>query len=402
MNFESHLSEIASADCMTHRPVDSGACADPFEATLSALRTPLDYPAMTEAIVPGDTVAVAVDPNTPNISKILSAVIQMLQQSDADGISVVVGDEALPSTMQAITEVVGDAAEVEIHQPANREALRFLGPDASAHPIYLNRLLVDADFVLPITSGRCGDLDCQSDLHGFFPAFSDSASRLRLLSPPRNPSAGASVETSTEAADPNEPAMLLGAQLMLSVTSSDTGEAAEIFAGTTIGIRKRLLEIRHIPEGNSSTSLVVASLDGNQQQQTWQNVARAAAAAARLADTNGTLVLWTHLSDAPTGCLLRLSDDTAELGIYSETPSEEELPLWDPTLTPAHTLRKLAQEYRILLHSNLPPEEAEALGIGTIQSGDELTNLTRSFANCSLLRAASFCGATYNWPETSF
>ncbi len=394
MNFESHLSEIASADCLTHQPVASGACADPFEETLSALRAPLDYPAMTEAIVPGDIVAVAVDPNTPQIASVLSAVIQLLKQSDADGISVVVGDEALPSTMQAIAEAVGDAAEVEIHQPANREALRFLGPDASAHHIYLNRLLVDADFVLPITSGRCGDLDCQSDLYGFFPAFSDSASRLRLMNPP--------LENGTDAADPNEPAMLLGAQLMLSVTSSDSGEAARIVAGTTIGIRKRLQETRHIPDGSSSTSLVVASLDGSQQQQTWQNLARAAAAAARLADTGGTLVLWTQLSVTPTGCLLRISEETTDPIKHSETLSGEEFPRWDPSLPPAYTLRKLAQEYRILLHSELPPEETEALGIGTIQSGDELTNLTRSFANCSILRAASFYGATYDWPDTSF
>ena len=295
MNFESHLSEIASADCLTHRPVDSGACADPFEATLSALRAPLDYPALTEAIVPGDTVAVAVDPNTPQVLRILSAVIQLLQESNADSISVTVGDEALPSTMQAIAEVVGNAAEVEIHQPSNREALRFLGPDASAHPIYLNRLLVDADFVLPITSGRCGDLDCQSDLHGFFPAFSDSASRLRLLSHP--------AEAVAEAADPNEPAMLLGAQLMLSVTSSDSGEAAEIFSPEQrSGFRKRLQETpSHSRRLIHQPRVVVASLDGNPQQQTWQNVARAAAAAARLADTSGTLVLWTNLSDAPTG-----------------------------------------------------------------------------------------------------
>ena len=144
------------------------------------------------------------------------------------------------------------------------------------------------------------------------------------MNPPREGGAEAATEAPAETADPNEPAMLLGAQLMLSVTSSDSGEAAEIFAGTTIGIRKRLQELRHIPEGNSSTSLVVASLDGNPQQQTWQNVARAAAAAARLADTSGTLVLWTNLSDSPNGCLLRVSDDTAELGKYSETSAEEE------------------------------------------------------------------------------
>lgn len=393
MNFESQLSEIASADCSVHSPVNSGVCVDPFEATLSALRAPVDYPALTEAIVPGDTVAVAVDPNTPQVLRILSAVMQLLQETDAETISVVVNDEALPSTMQAISEVVGDSATVEIHHPSNREALRFLGPDISAHPIYLNRLLVDADFVLPITSGRCGDLDYHSDLHGFFPAFSDSASRLRLLSGPP--------EVREEVADPNEPAMLLGAQLMLSVTSSNSGKAAEINAGTAIGIRKRLHEARHVPESNSPTSLVVASLDGNQQQQTWQNLTRAAAAAATRADAGGTIVLWTNLSDAPTGSLLRISDDTAEFGTHVENPAEDELPRWDPTLTPASVLRNLAQEYRILLRSDLSPEVTEALGIGTIESGEDLSRLTRSFAKCSLIRAASFCGATYDWRRTS-
>ena len=394
MNFESHLSEIASADCLRHHPVDSVASADPFEETLSALRAPIDYPAMTEAIVPGDSVAVAVDPNTPQVERVLAAVIQLLEKSDAATISVVVGDEALPSTMQSIADVAGETAEVDVHQPANRDALRFLGPDASGYPIYLNRFLVDADFVLPITSGRCGDLDCQSDLYGFFPTFSDSASRLRLMHPPR--------EIDAEPTDPNEPAMLLGAQLMLSVTSSDAGQAAQIVAGTTIAVRKKLQETRHAPKGKSQTSLVVASLDGNQQQQTWHNLARAAAAAARLVDTSGTLVFLTHISEPPTSCLLRICDDTAEFSKSPETPSGEEFPLWDPTLTPAYTLRKLSQEYRILLHSDLPPEEAEALGIGTIQSGAELANLTRSFANCSILRAASFHGPTYDWPETFF
>ena len=393
MNFESHQPAIASADCLADTPVNSDVCVDPFEATIAALRAPIDYPAMTAAIVPGDSVAVAVDPNTPQVLEILSAVIQMLQQSDADRISVVVGDEALAATMEAVKEVVGDAATVSLHHPSNREELRFLGPDASGHPIYLNRFLVDADFVLPITSGRSGDLDRQSDLHGFFPAFSDSASRLRLFS--------RFSDFDSDAVDHNEPASLLGAQLILSVTSSEAGEAAAIIAGTTTGIRKHLQEIRYVPDDNLPTSLVVASLDGNEQQQTWQNVARAAAAAASRADTGGTIVVWTSLTDAPTACLMNISDESSELTTPADNLAEEELPRWDPTLQPAYTLRKLAQEYRILLHSELRPEETEALGIGTLESDKELTALTRSFAKCCVLRAASFCGTTYDWPERS-
>ena len=129
--------------------------------------------------------------------------------------------------------------------------------------MYLSRLVVDADFVLPITTGRCGDLDRQHDLFGFFPSFSDSASRLRSMSLPN------AIEP--DATDPHEPAWALGAQLILCVTATRTGEAANVIAGTPIAIRKHLQESRFSSSQESPTSLIVATLDGNQQQQTWQN-----------------------------------------------------------------------------------------------------------------------------------
>lgn len=391
LNFESHLSDITSADCLQHQPSMADDCSDAFEAALAALSCPIDFPPMTAAIVPGDTVAIAVDPNTPQVSSILSAALQLVQKSDAASVSVVVGDEASSCTLKKIKAVVGDAAQVELHQPSDRESLRFLGPDALANPMYLNRLLVDADFVLPITSGRCGDLDRQYDLHGFFPAFSDSASRLRLFSPPQ--------DTGPEIADPNEPALLLGAQLILCVSVSTTGEAADVIAGTASSIRKRLQETRQVSPKQAATPLVVASLDGDQQQQTWQNTARAAAAAARHSDPGSTIVLWTNLSDSPSGALLSIADENVELPPFSEPLSEDEFPFWDPTLAPADTLRRLVQEYRIILRSELNPEATESLGIGTIQSAAELSKLTDSFASCIVLRAASFCGSTYDWQE---
>jgi hypothetical protein len=392
LKFDSHLSDIASETCVQDHPVASDACADPFEATRGALTAPLDFPAMNAAIVPGDHVAIAVDPNTPQVSRVLAGVLQSLQESDAANVSVVIGDEACGSTVTEIESVVGDAAQVELHRPSDRESLRFLGPDASGNPMYLNRWLVDADFVLPIMSGRSGDLDRQHDLYGFFPAFSDTASRLHLLSPP--PEAG------VETADPNEPAWALGAQLILCVTSSTTGEVADVVAGTVDSIRKRLQETRYVSQRRSPTSLVVASLDGDHQQQTWQNVARAAAAAARVSDSGGTIVLWTRLSDAPSGHLLSLTEPSVVLPSGSQMLTEDEFPSWDPMLAPAETLRSLIQDYRVLLRSELTPEQTESIGIGHIESSEELSKLTRSFSACKILRAASFCGSTHNWPET--
>ena len=391
LKFDPHLSDIASETCVQDQPVSSNACSDPFEAAKGALHAPLDFPAMNTAIVPGDQVAIAVDPNAPQVSRVLAGVLNFLQATDASNVTVVIGDEACERTVAEIKSVAGDTARVEIHHPSDRESLRFLGPDALGNPMYLNRWLVDADFVLPITAGRSGDLEHQHDLYGFFPAFSDAASRLRLLSP--------QLEAGAEPADPNEPAWALGAQLILCVTSSTTGEVADVFAGTGDSIRKRLQETRYVSNQKSPTSLVVASLDGDHQQQTWENVSRAAATAAREVEAGGTIVLWTRLSDAPSGRLLQITDQAMAPPARPQALAEDEFPSWDPTITPAETLRKLSQEYRVLMRSELSPEESEAMGIGHLESGEELSKLTRSFSTCKILRAASFCGSTYHWAE---
>ena len=135
--------------------------------------------------------------------------------------------------------------------------------------------------------------------------------------------------------------------------------------------------------------MIVATLDGNQQQQTWQNIARAAATAAQLAEQGGTIVLWSNIAEAPTNSLLSITSED-DLSTDSEPLGEDEFPEWDPLLEPAKTLRSLVHEYRILLRSQLSPEDTESLGMGVIGSVDELSHLTRLFsvqgaASCQFL-----------------
>ena len=176
LNFDPHLPCITSACCIQDQPAADGDCPDSFQATVSALNGPADFPPMTAAIVPGDHVAIALDPNTPEVCRILAGVLQVLQETDAETVSVIVSDEVSDQVFADICSVAGDTVQVEIHRPSDREALRFLGPDSLAHPMYLSRLVVDADFVLPITTGRCGDLDRQHDLFGFFPSYKSTNS----------------------------------------------------------------------------------------------------------------------------------------------------------------------------------------------------------------------------------
>ena len=72
LNFDPHLPCITSACCIQDQPAADSDCPDSFQATVSALNGPADFPPMTAAIVPGDHVAIALDPNTPEVCRILA------------------------------------------------------------------------------------------------------------------------------------------------------------------------------------------------------------------------------------------------------------------------------------------------------------------------------------------
>ena len=297
-----------------------------------------------------------------------------------------IGDEASDETLVDVQAVAGDVVQVVRHEASHRESLRYLGADVAAHPIYLNRSLVDADFVLPIVAGRPKDESGLLDGTGIFPFYSDSCSRARFYQ---------SDEPVEEApSDPSEPAWLLGVQIMLSVTPNSEACVGEIIAGTPDAIEKQRKSARQAPDGfPPPAKLVIASLDGSRQQQTWQNAARAIAAAERYCEPSGTIVLWSQIEEAPSRSLAGIGDEKSP--IHSQTPpAEGEFPSWDPTLNPARTFVRVGRQHRVLVHAAMNGELIEALGLGWIEDVDELTKLIRSHDSCGVLRAAQFAGAS--------
>ncbi len=151
--------------------------SDVAAATMAALQRPDDFPPLARAIVPGDRVVLAVDPNVPAIVDVICGVVAAIGQTDAAGIDVVLWDEASDATVEAIRAEVAPQSRVVRHASADRRQLSYLAADENADPIYLNRLLVDADFVLPIMAARFTDLRRPADRTGVYPWLADSAAR---------------------------------------------------------------------------------------------------------------------------------------------------------------------------------------------------------------------------------
>lgn len=386
--FRDLIPSVAAEQVCHYQVAATAECRDVTQATIDALQNPMDFPSLAAAIVPGDRVALAVDPSVPQLDQIIRGVTKAISQTGAGGIDLVLWDEATDETVQNLRRECDPAVEVTAHIPDSRETLRYLAADEAADPIYLNRRLVDADFILPIMMTRPIDMRTGGDVTGIFPMLSDSATRGRHRDARLSPVA--------EHANRNPPNLdwLLGVQLLLRIQASDSGTVGGVIAGGVEAMGKQVTSPTRLPdEFPPACPLVIASLDGDAQQQCWINAARAAEAASRFVTPGGTLVLWTEIAQPPWGHLLGLS--APEMPETEFGPSEQrEFPHWDATIGPAQVLARLGDEHRILLHSQVESELIEAMGIGTVETAEELNRLTRSFPACGVLQAAQFAGST--------
>jgi hypothetical protein len=406
LQFHAKQAGLESVQVWEYDAATKRTSRDAAAETVAALAAPDDFPPLESAIVPGDRAALAVDPNVPQVEHVVAGAIRALKAAGADQIEIVVWDEATDETLNRIRAQAGELP-IHHHRSDQRESLCYLAADVDAEPIYLNRALVEADFVLPIIAVRPSNLGRHRDLTGLFPALTDSATRQRFLQwleasgqlGAEGSKTAGSVRQQTVA---EEVPWLLGVQLILSVTANSKGQAGEIHAGTIEAIAKRITPTLRRPDPvPPPAALVVAALDGDQQQQTWENVARAADAALAYAEPDATIVIWTSISEAPSGALLTLdseprpslNDADPDSGLSdSQSEDEQPLPRWDRMTLLSRRLQEVMRKHRVILHSRLDREVVEPLGLGVVESARELANLSRGFESCGVLRAAQFAG----------
>lgn len=370
---------------------------DTASRVAEALRDPAGFPPVTEATVPGDRIALAVDPNVPELASVLRGCVATLWKPGEPPIEIVCWEEAtgeaidgLATSLRDLDTSAKDSVRVHRHRAADRGSLSYLAADASANPIYLSRVLVDADFVLPVVAHRSLDRTHQQDPTGLFPNFSDSSSRRRFLGlDTADRSAPGPLQPGPLQPGPLEVDWLLGVLVMLAVRPDADGNAGDVWAGTPQAINDAPpFAETSSPEPPGPAPLVVACLDGDEHQQTWGNVTRALAAARRFVSPGGTIVLWTGLAGPPPQ---GLAGDEESI---HESDDSSPLPPWDEAAELAPTLQAITAEHRVLLHSRLDPDLVESMSLGVIDRLDELRRVSAGHESVGLLRAAQFAGTT--------
>ena len=179
-----------------------------------SLAAPVDFPSIDAAIIEGDHVAIAVDPNVPQVAAVIEGVVETLVACQAGRISIVLWPEATDQLLKQLKQqfqncetdgsgpiadspiagtsvsgtsvtvtpavaISGPAVTVSRHAPRIRGELRYVAADADAEAMYLARDIVDADFTLPIVAARAADAIERLDKTGIFPVFADSSTLRR-------------------------------------------------------------------------------------------------------------------------------------------------------------------------------------------------------------------------------
>jgi nickel-dependent lactate racemase len=352
------------------------ALSDPAAAVRAALESPHGFPALRLALTPDDRVAVVVDERLPHFVDLLTAVLEHVRRARVSAGAVTLlcpPSSANQAWLEDLPEEFQDV-HVEVHDPADRRHLSYLATTKHGRRVYLNRTVVDADQVV-ILAGRAHD-----PWHGpsgaeaaLYPALSDQATRQAADGGlAHEPGAVTPAALSREAA---EVAWLLGAPFLVQIIEGAGDEVAHVVAGPLAAAAEgqRLLEERWRVRVERPADTVLAALGGDPGRQDFADLARAQAAAARVVQPGGRIILLSQAGPAlgPGAELLRQAEnpEAAVALLRKQRP---------PDLAAALHWAGAARRAHLYLLSGLPQETAEELFATPLEHAGQVQRLLES------------------------
>ena len=354
------------------------------------LAAPLDFPPLELAVVTGDRVVIALDRHTPGAAEIITAVWSIFARRSIKPADVTILQPAswkldqLPDPRVALPKSVREAMHWTIHDATDKKRERFLANSANGERIYLDREVVDADFVLPIGAvGFDPLLGFRSAGSAIFPGLSNIDSMAKARGQDHSELRPEDDRPLRQLQD--EVAWLLGVQFGIQVLPGVAGQPAGVIAGalepTTTAARDWLKQNWFV-EQPQRCEIVVAAVDADAAGTNWDQIGVALQTARNLVQRGGKIVLLTNLSAEPTEGFRYLQ----QCGSPREAlkPLRLESP---PDLIPASRLASAADWTTVYLVSGLSSDLVESLCMTPLAPAEAAKLLGRS-GSCLLLESA--------------
>lgn len=296
-----------------------------------ALEHPLEYPPPSRAVVPGDSVVLALQTNSPHLIEVIDGLTEMLTKAGVarEQITLLVDQE---QDRESLVEQFGENStppRIVVHDSADETRNRYLASTAHGERVYLAEKLIDADFV--ITVGEIGFdsvLGYRGTNSALFPQFSNAEAIAKTRG-------GGHRELVPEDDRPlrqlvDEVGWLLGVQFTVQLVPGDSRGPSSILCGLSDAVLregKRQLNEHWRFDVSQRSDLVVAGVNHAVGYSAWHGLAQAATAAKNVVKRGGNIALLTDfaLEDSPGLNLLRQLDDIKDARKYAnELPPREE------------------------------------------------------------------------------
>jgi lactate racemase len=327
---------------------------------------------------------IALGAEVPQVAEVTAAIVQTLVDAgvDADGITILRSAGDVHSNGENPRRLLDpDMAErisVRSHDPADRRNLAYLAASEAGEPILLDRMLTDADVVLPV---GCMQPDRAVGYYGIhtalYPEFSDIKTQARFRKHDRFSDNGHHRELRHEV---NHVAWLLGVNFTVQIVPGAGDTILHVLAGQSDAVRQRGQELYRAawkcPVAQRA-ELVIAAIEGGATHQTWENLGRVLESAGRLVEDGGAIAVCCELAAAPGPAiqmLLAATEREAALRrIRRENPAD---------LLPAIQLARTVESHRVYLLSRLDTELVEGLEMIPVESPGDIGRLARRRGSC--------------------
>ncbi|WP_166825154.1 lactate racemase domain-containing protein [Thalassoroseus pseudoceratinae] len=348
-------------------------------SALAVLQQPLDFPPLSQSVIPDDHVVLAVDPATPDAASLVAACWVCLEEAGISAENVLIletetlGDSASPPVdpRRELPEAVRARVQWKRHRPGSADDCAYLATTAAGERIYLAPELVHADAV--ITIGLLGFdplLGYRGTNSVFYPGLSTAEAVKKSQGQGHQELRPNDERPLRQLVD--EIGWLLGTLFTLQVIPSVTGGVSEVLAGALDSVlregKKRLDELFRI-ELDYRAETVVVSI-GKTASDPWQALGAALAVSRNLVGREGKVVLLSSLDQSPQSGveLLQTHDEPLDIlpKLQHVNPDDREA---------ATQLAKTLDWAGVYLLSGLPDEVVEELGVMPIGSTDEVERL---------------------------
>ena len=371
-------------------PAQPGRSQALAEDLIGALENPCHYPPLGQSVFPGDRVAIALQTGLAHDLELVTSLVEQLigHGIEPADISVVVSglqarqlgfsqsetedgspSDALNNAVGCFKQIGGRDIHFQIHHADSASHLAYLAANEAGDPMHVNRVLVDADVIVPVGYPDPGAASNHDDC--LYPTFAATAVQERFNS--------REITTADRAAEVELANDTLGSFYAIQVVTGPGNRVHQIVAGSRKDVlataRSACRELWEI-DSVEMKPMVVATIETTFGEPQWNDFLRAVLNASRISDANAPIVVWTNLSRRPDRQFRSAFQSQFEESVNPKLSVE------------LQHLVAVLQERRVYLRSELSQDVVETLGLGFVSSVSDIYRLSENVSGSWLLRDA--------------